>query len=85
MSALPASQYNIHEAKTHFSKLVERVEHGEEVVVSRAGTPVAKIIPFPARVRRTAGGSLKGQLVLHDDWDSAETNDAVARDFGLVP
>ena len=78
-------QYNIHEAKTQLSRIIERVEQGEEVVLSRAGKPVAKVVPLTARVRRTGRGSLKGALFLSDDWDSAETNEAIADDFGMRP
>jgi prevent-host-death family protein len=78
-----AAQYNMHEAKTQLSRIIDRVEHGEEVIISRAGRPVAKVIPLPSSVRRTGRGVLAGQIVAADDWDSAETNDAIARDFGL--
>jgi prevent-host-death family protein len=78
------SQYNIHEAKTQLSRIVERVERGEEIVISRAGEPVAKVVPLVRRVNRTSGGSLKGILKLSDDWDSPETNDEIARDFGMI-
>jgi prevent-host-death family protein len=40
--------FNVHEAKTHFSKLLERVMNGEEVVIAKAGKPVARILPFVA-------------------------------------
>ena len=84
MAADPADvQFNIHDAKTHLSRLVDRVEHGEEIVISRAGTPVAKLVPLAPRARRTGRGSLAGRLVLADDWDSPEVNDAIARDFGV--
>ena len=78
-----AAQYNIHEAKTQLSRIVERVEHGEEVIISRAGRPVAKVVPLPATVRRTGRGALAGQIILAEDWDSPETNDAIADDFGI--
>ncbi len=45
MSAEDLEQVNMHEAKTHLSKLVERVEGGEEIVISRAGKPAAKLVP----------------------------------------
>ena len=48
---------NIHEAKTHFSKLLERVAQGEEVVIAKAGTPIAKLVPMPSREPRTPGGA----------------------------
>jgi prevent-host-death family protein len=81
MSAEPFPQFNIHDAKTNLSRIIERVERGEEIIISRAGHPVAKVSPL---VRRRSGrGSLRGRLVLAGDWDSDETNAAIARDFGL--
>jgi len=73
----------MHEAKTHLSRIIERVEHGEEVIIDRAGKPVAKIVPLVRRANRTAIGSLAGALDLGEDWDSAETNAAIAADFGV--
>jgi prevent-host-death family protein len=78
-------QFNIHDAKTNLSRIIDRVEHGEEIIISRAGTPVAKVVPLHPRVKRTGRGSLAGRLVMADDWDSAEVNDAIAGDFGLTP
>ena len=83
MTGEPASQFNIHDAKTNLSRIVERVERGEEIIISRAGKPVAKVIPLTQRVTRTGRGSLAGKFVLADDWDSDEVNDAIADDFGL--
>jgi prevent-host-death family protein len=80
----PAAQYNIHEAKTHLSRIIERVEHGEEVIISRAGHPVAKVVPLPTNRRRTAWGSLAGQIGYSDDWDSPETNAEIAETFGIA-
>ena len=63
---------NIHAAKTHLSKLLERVEKGETIVIARAGKPVAELVPVKSRVE-VVFGSMKGQL-LHDDteanWDA---------------
>ena len=84
MTVDPArAQFNIHDAKTNLSRIIDRVEHGEEIVISRAGTPVAKLVPLAHEVRRTGRGSLSGRLRLDDGWDDAETNEAVAREFGL--
>ena len=44
MVAESRSQFNIHDAKTNLSRIIERVEHGEEIIISRAGTPVAKVV-----------------------------------------
>ncbi|RAY15630.1 prevent-host-death protein [Actinomadura craniellae] len=76
-------QYNIHEAKTQLSRIIERVEQGDEIVISRAGKPVAKVVPLTTHVERAGRGSLKGVLVCSDDWDSPETNAAIADDFGI--
>lgn len=84
MSADAGAQFNIHEAKTNLSRIIERVERGEEIIISRAGTPVAKVVPLTRRVDRTGRGSLRGRLVVAPDWDSDEVNDAIARDFGML-
>jgi len=80
-----AEQFNIHEAKTQLSRIIERVEKGEQVVISRAGVPVAKVVPFPKRAHRKGRGSLRGQIELTEDWDSADVNAQIADDFGLAP
>lgn len=79
----PAVQFNIHEAKTQLSRIIDRVEHGEEVIISRAGRPVAKVVPLPSVVRRAGRGTLAGHISRSDDWDSVETNEEIADDFGL--
>ena len=83
MSSEAANQFNIHDAKTNLSRIIDRVEHGEEIIISRAGTPVAKVIPLIRTANRTGRGSLRGSLVIAEDWDSDDVNDAIARDFGL--
>jgi prevent-host-death family protein len=78
------AQFNIHDAKTNLSRIIERVERGEEIIISRAGHPVAKVIPLTRRVDRAGRGSLRGTLVITEDWDSDEVNNAIADDFGLT-
>ena len=56
---------NIHEAKTHLSRLLEQVSAGERVVISKAGTPVADLVPH--RAATVTFGGLKGQLDYSDD------------------
>jgi prevent-host-death family protein len=84
MSSEAAAQFNIHDAKTNLSRIIDRVEHGEEIIISRAGNPVAKVIPLVRRVDRTGRGSLRDRLVATEDWDAPETNEAIARDFGMA-
>ncbi len=81
MSEQALDQVNIHEAKTNLSRLVERAEQGEEIVISRSGTPVAKLVPLPRAIHRTGRGSLRGSLVLDDTWDSNDVNAAIADEF----
>lgn len=61
---------NIHEAKTHLSKLVERVEAGEEIVIGRAGKPVARLVPYKKPKRKP--GSLKGKIWISPDFDEPD-------------
>ena len=79
-----AAQFNIHDAKTNLSWIIERVEHGEEIIISRAGNPVAKVVPLTRRIDRAGRDSLRGKLVAVDDWDSDDVNEAIARDFGMM-
>ena len=76
-----AETFNIHEAKTHLSRLVERVEAGEEVVIARAGRPVARLVPIGRRTKPRVLGALRGQIWMAPDWDSPEVNAEIARDF----
>src|SRR5262245_6873837 len=71
MAAEDLEQVNMHEAKTHLSKLVERVEGGEEIVISRAGKPAAKLVPV-ARVKpgkRQLGGWEGVEMPSDEEWE----------------
>jgi len=74
-------QVNIHDAKTHLSRLVERVEAGEEIVIARAGRPVARLVPLRARTQARELGRLRGRIWMAPDWDSPEANEEIARTF----
>ncbi|MDL1910364.1 type II toxin-antitoxin system Phd/YefM family antitoxin [Chloroflexi bacterium CFX6] len=62
--------FNIHEAKTHFSKLLERVMKGEEVVIAKAGKPVARILPVTTNVSTRQPGNDKGKVTIMPDFDA---------------
>jgi len=64
-------EFNVHEAKTHFSKLLAKVEAGEEVVIARAGKPVAKLVPVVENKIKRRLGTAKGQIVVPDDFNEA--------------
>lgn len=60
---------NIHDAKTHLSRLIERVEAGEEITLARAGRPVARLVPIARRTGLRPVGLWKGQVVIHPGFD----------------
>ena len=64
---------NIHEAKTHLSRLIERVSAGEEIIIGRAGQPVARLVPYtePAKPVRKPG-AWEGKVWFSDDYDKAD-------------
>jgi prevent-host-death family protein len=61
---------NIQEAKTHFSKLLKRVLKGEEVIIARAGQPIARLSPLPPKRGKRVPGSAKGLITIADDFDA---------------
>ena len=71
---------NVHEAKTHFSKLLARVEAGEEILIGRAGTPVAKLVPVATGRTPRVPGSARGQVAMAPDFD-APLPEEVLKDF----
>ncbi len=62
------STVSVHEAKTHLSRLLQLVEAGEEVVIARAGKPVARLVPVVEMLAKVPG-HLKGKIVVPDDFD----------------
>jgi prevent-host-death family protein len=70
---------NIHEAKTHLSRLLERVEAGEELVIARAGRPIARLVPFRPRTAPREPGIWRGSISLATDFDS--TPESLLEDF----
>jgi prevent-host-death family protein len=67
---------NVHEAKTHLSRLLESVEEGEEVIIARAGKPIAKLVPLKSKPRRPGG--LKGKIRIHPNFDAPLPDDVAA-------
>jgi len=63
--------YNVHDAKTHFSKLLDMVLNGEEVVIAKAGKPIARLLPFVAQdFSPRAPGIDKGKVIIMPDFDA---------------
>ena len=60
---------NVHEAKTHLSRLLDRVSRGEEIIIAKAGRPVARLVAVEERPVRRVPGSASGLVVVGDDFD----------------
>ncbi len=60
---------NIHEAKTHLSRLVERAAAGEEIIIAKSGKPVAKLVPFVEDLTPRPFGTMRGKIWMADDFD----------------
>jgi len=64
------AQVNVHDAKTQLSKLLARVAAGEEIIIARAGKPVAKLVPVEQKKKRRVPGMDKGKVWIADDFDA---------------
>jgi prevent-host-death family protein len=71
---------NIFEAKTQLSKLIERMEHGEDVIIARAGKPVARLTGLKPEKKPVIFGLMKGEIWVADDFD-----DYLPADFLITP
>lgn len=71
---------NIHYAKTHLSRLLERVLLGEEITIAKAGKPVARLVPLRPSPHRRIPGTARGKISMADDFD-APLPDEVLRAF----
>ena len=61
---------NVHEAKTHLSRLLARVARGEEIVIAKAGKAIARLVPVAAPERERVLGFDRGRVVIADDFDA---------------
>jgi prevent-host-death family protein len=75
---------NIHAAKTHLSGLVEEAAAGEEIIIAKAGRPMARLVALERPAFRRAFGALKGRIHASDDFDDPLPAD-VLRSFGIEP
>jgi prevent-host-death family protein len=72
---------NISEAKAQLSALIERVLRGEEVVIGKAGKPVARLVKYERRAIERRPGAMAGKIIIADDFD--ELPDDIAEAFGV--
>lgn len=75
-------QVNVHEAKTHLSRLLERVAAGEEIVIARSGRPIAKLSPYPDVQQPRVPGLWKGKGWMADDFDDDLPDDVLRAFYG---
>ncbi len=76
-------QVNVHQAKTHLSRLLERVAEGDEIVIAKSGRPMARLVPMPSEPRRP--GRLKGKIRMADDFDAPLPEEIAAAFRGERP
>lgn len=63
---------NIHQAKTNLSKLIEKTSKGEEVIIAKAGKPVAKLVAYKEKLKPRKPGLWKGKIWVSDDFDDED-------------
>jgi prevent-host-death family protein len=61
---------NTYEAKAHLSRLIERAAAGEQIIIARAGKPVARLVAYTQPAGRRTGGHWKGRISISDDFDA---------------
>ncbi len=61
--------YNLYEAKSFLSRLVDRAAGGEEIIIAKAGKPLARLVPLRRRVARRKPGGWEGQVSIAEDFD----------------
>jgi prevent-host-death family protein len=76
---------NVHAAKTHLSRLIEQAAAGEEIVIAKAGKPVARLVPFEPRREPRRPGLMKGQIWIADDFDEPLPEEIMAAFRGERP
>jgi prevent-host-death family protein len=72
------TEINIHEAKTHLSRLLRRVAAGEDIVIARAGKPVARLVPVAEPKLPRVLGRDRGKIWIADDFDAPLPDDVLA-------
>ena len=64
------SAVTIHEAKTHLSKLLDRVRQGEEIIISKGRQPIARLVPVIKKTKRRTPGTARGKIHIHKNFDA---------------
>jgi len=72
---LPDYIYNLYEAKTRLSHLVDRAAKGEEILIAKSGVPLAKLVPLPKSKPKRKPGGWEGKIRISDDFDEPLPDD----------
>lgn len=75
-------EVNIHEAKTHLSRLLQKVAEGEEITIARAGVPVARLVAVEKKRKRRPLGMDRGRIWVADDFDAPLPDDMLREFYG---
>jgi len=66
---------NTHEAKTHLSRLLARVANGEEIIIAKSGTAIAKLVPIKQKTQKRVSGLDQGKAWVSEDFDAPLPDD----------
>jgi prevent-host-death family protein len=78
LAGMAATVVNVYEAKTNFSRLLDRVARGEEIIIARAGHPVARLVPFTSDSAPRTPGGWRGRVRMSADFDALPDDVAAA-------
>ena len=73
---------NIHEAKTHFSKFINQVLKGEEIIIARGGKPLVRLVPYTEEAEIRRGGQFKGVIQMSEDFDAPLPDEILKHFYG---
>jgi len=72
------NQINIHQAKTQFSRLIERVAAGEEIIIAKSGKPIARLVPYVPKRAVRRPGSMRGKIRIKKNFDASLPKEILA-------
>jgi len=73
---------NIHDAKTHFSKLINQALQGEEIIIAKGGQPLIRLVPYTKETALRKGGQFAGLIKINDDFDAPLPEDLLKQFYG---
>jgi prevent-host-death family protein len=79
------TEVNVHQAKTHLSRLLQRVTQGEEITIARAGVPVARLVAVDKKKSVRPLGFARGKIRIADDFDAPLPDELLAEFYGEIP